>query len=220
MNSEEMLTTIKSKGYWRVVIRPTRFKADLIPNLSDVRQLVQSCVVSWRGWPYPYQRPDEARNVSDWVECSVDWQEFIEYWRFYRSGQFVHLFAVYEEHGNAGYLDFVSTIYTVTEIFEFAARLARKEVLQPSAFVSISLHNVAGHQLVSFGFNRLHSAEFVVKHDQPIVVGKEFSLQDLVSRTDELALDAIVEIFEQFNWNNPPRHIFAEDQKRLRERRL
>lgn len=221
MSSEQILTKIRAKGYWRVVIRPTVFEARGIPNLSDVRELVQSCAVSLRGWPYPYWRDSEAQNVSDWVECSVNWREFTEYCRFYQSGQFVHLFAVYEEHERAGYLDFVSTIYTVTEIFEFAARLAGKEVLQPSAYISIELHNMADHQLFSYDRGRhVGDYKFIRQSDLPIVIKEEFSQQDVVSRTDELALDAVVKIFEQFNWNDPPRQVFAEDQKRLRERRF
>jgi len=235
MNLEERLKKIRSKGYWRVVIRPTVFEKHRIATLSQARELVRSSVVYLRGWDYPHWGEDELRNVGEWVESGVDWNSFIEYWRFYRSGQFVHFFAAREDHidverqlpisypprpKRAGYLSTIGTVFTVTEIFEFAARLAAKDVLRPAAVVSIQLHNMADHQLATFDASRLLFGDYTCTATEPIVFENEFSQDELISRTDELALDAVVEIFEHFNWDNPPRQTFVEDQRRLRERRL
>jgi len=51
-------------------------------------------------------------------------------------------------------------------------------------------------------------------------IEKEIPQHELVTNPDDFALNFVIEIFERFNWNNPPRQILAEDQKRLRERRL
>ena len=120
----------------------------------------------------------------------------------------------------AGYLGFVSTIFQITEIFEFAARLSSKGVLGPNTFISIGLHNVKDHQLTSFSINRMLGDNFVNTSDNPIIIDREIPEQDLVSEPDEFALDFVIEIFERFQWNNPPRQVFGEDQKKLRERRL
>ena len=235
MSEEEVINKVKSKGYWRVEIRPTIFEKLRIQTFSQAQELVQSCVVLWRGWDYPHWNANTVRNMSDWVESSEDWGYYIEYWRFYRSGQFVHLFAAHEDHMDVesilprsypprpardGYVGFVSTTYKVTEIFEFAARLANKDILRPSGFISIGLHNMKGHELTSLNSSRLLDENFVYTADEPIIIEKEIPQQELVAAPDNFALDFIIEIFERFNWNNPSRQMLAEDQKRLRERRL
>lgn len=233
MSTEQLLNKIKSKGYWRVEIRPTKFEKLRIPTFGEVQQLVRSCIVSWRGWDYPHWNQDTVRNIDEYVESWEDWERELEYWRFYRSGKFIHLIglqdytdmdkALPKHHPprpkRAGYLNFVSAIYQVTEIFEFAARLANKDILRPSASISIGLYNIKDHELASFGSGRLHG-NYVYTASDPIVIEKEIPQLELVSTPDEFALDFVVDIFERFQWNNPPRQVLSEDQKRLRERRL
>lgn len=235
MNTQELIDKIKSKGYWRVEIHPTIFNKLRVPTLGEAQKLVQSCIVSLRGWDYPHWNANTVRNMSDWVESWEDWQYYIEYWRFYQSGQFVHLFALHEDYMNmeevlptrypprpkrAGYLGFVSTTYQVTEIFEFAARLANKGMLNPKASISISLHNIRDHQLATWSGSRHLPDNYVYPADTPIVIEREIPEQELVAKPDEFALDYVINIFERFQWNNPPRQVFSEDQKKLRERRL
>lgn len=235
MSTQELIKKIQSKGYWRVEIRPTIFNKLHVPTLGEAQKIVKSCIVSLRGWDYPHWNQNTIQNMQDWVESWVDWDHFIEYWRFYQSGQFIHLFAIHEDHMNmeeilpisyplktkhAGYLGFVSALYQVTEIFEFAARLSNKGIFSPKAFISISLHNIKDHQLVTYGGSRFLRNDYVHSTDTPILIEQEISDQDLVSKSDEFALDYIVNIFERFQWNNPPRQAFSEDQKKLREHRL
>lgn len=234
MSTQELIDKIKSKGYWRIEIRPTKFEKLRIQTLGEAQKLVQSCVVSLRGWDYPHWNQETVQNMEDWVESWVDWQEFIEYWRFYRSGQFIHLFGLHEDYMDiekvlptrspprtkrTGYLSFVSTTYQVTEIFEFAARLANKDILRPSAFISVGLYNMKDHELASFSSRRMLHDGYVYPASSPIVIEKEIPQQELVSRPDEFALGFVVDIFERFQLNNPPRQVLSEEQKRLRERR-
>ena len=235
MNLRDLTERIKLKGYWRVLIRPTSFEKLRIPTFSKLQELIQVCNVHWGGWDYPYLEPHVVQNKEDWIESSVDWESHIEYWKLYRSGQFIHLFALHEDHMDIekllpvtypsrpkrdGYVGFVSATHTVTEILEFAARMANKDILRPAAFVSIELHNMGNHQLATFGGRRCLPDDYVYTTNDPIVIEKEIPQQELISKPDEFALDLIVEIFERFSWNNPPRQILREDQKRLRERRF
>jgi len=235
MNTPELIERIKAKGYWRVEIRPTIFERLRVPALGEVQKLVQSCIVSLRGWDYPYWNQDTVQNMEDWVESWVDWKYYIEYWRFYQSGQFIHLFALHEDYMNmeevlptrypprpkrAGYLGCVSAICQVTEIFEFAARLVNKGMLSPKAFVSVGLHNIKDHQLATFDASRFLGDNYVYSADAPIIIEREIPEQELVAKPDEFALDYVINIFERFQWSNPLRQVLSEDQKRLRERRL
>lgn len=218
-----------------VEIRPTRFDKLRIPTFSKAQEIVQSCIVTLRGWDYPHWNPNNVQNMEDWIEASEDWGEYIEYWRFYRSGKFIHVFALHEDYidmekalpirypqrpKRAGYLGFISATYQVTEVFEFAARLANKGALDPKAFVSIGLHSVKDHQLIAFDTSRFLGDDYVYTSDGPIVIEKEIPEQDLIAKPDEFALDYIVEIFERFQWNNPPRQVLSEDQKKLRTFKL
>jgi len=235
MNTEQLLDKIKSKGYWRVEIRPTKFEKLRIPTLGEVQELVRSCIVSLRGWDYPHWNQNTVQNVNDWVESWENWERHLELWRFYQSGKFIHLMALHEDHidvesvlpiqyppriKRAGYVSFVSTTYKVTEIFEFAARLANKDILRPSAFISVGLYNMKDHELTTFSANRILDDGYVYNADDPIVIEKEIPQQELISRPDERALDFVVDIFERFQWNNPSRQVLSEDQKNLRERRF
>jgi len=235
MNTQEIINKVESKGYSRVEMRPTKFDRLRISTLGEVQKLIKSCIVSLRGWDYPHWNQDVVQNIGDWVESWVDWRYFIEYWRFYQSGQFIHYFALHEDHMNmeevlpicypprpkrVGYLGFLSATYQVTEIFEFAARLANKGMLSPRAFISISLNNIRDHQLVTWSGSRHLPDNYVYSANTPIVIEREISEQELVSKSDEFALDYVINIFERFQWNNPPRQVLGEDQKRLRGHKL
>ncbi len=191
--------------------------------------------MAFRGWDYPYWDENELKNVGEWVECSIDWNEIKELSRFYRSGQFLHLFAVHEDHmppdrflpqqypprpNRSGYLGMIGATYTLTEIFEFASRLALKGILEPVAEISVRLYNMNDHQLFTHSVSRFLRDIYVRTSDEPIVVETSVTTTELVKRKDELALDATLEILERFQLVGPSREILAEDQRKLRERRL
>ena len=236
MSTEQLLEKIKSKGYWRVNIRPTEYRERRLERLSDVHAIVKACQVSFRGWDYPSWEERDLRNEGEFVEGLVDWPpRHFEYVRFYRTGQFLHLLSGWEAFisheelfrnhyprptHRAGYLSVVGVVYLATEVFEFAARLASKGLLRPKAFVSVQLHNMNDHQLETFGASRILFNEYVRTSDNPVVFEREATEDELISSGDQLALDLAVEIFENFNWNDPPRQVFAEDQRKLRERRF
>ena len=104
-----------------------------------------------RGWPYPHANEDRIKNGDDWIECECNSHEIREYWRFYQSGQFVHYFSVLEDYVPeaakiaqalgwrpsekvSGYLEILSTLFRVTEIYEFASRLTQNKVMSPGIY--------------------------------------------------------------------------------------
>jgi len=231
---EERLKKIQSKGYWRVNIRPTRFEQARIPTLAKCREIVRNSVVQLRGWDYPHLDPKETTNGEDWVESGCDFQGLIEYWRFYQSGQFVHHFAHREDYeldsktlqrlsvstpSSRRYLSILSSLYRVTEIFEFAARLASKDVLSPAAEISIKLTGTEGRQLFFWEPGRDLRRAYICRIRE-IPWSKTFPVHDLLAQANEFALDTTVAIFERFNWMEVPRGMFSEEQKKFLERRL
>jgi hypothetical protein len=154
-NSENIKNKIKSKGYWRVIIRPSKeFYCANRFSIEFLVKIIENSYVRLRGWPYPYFNKndieisgmDRIRLSCDVGDKSGNWK-FIEYWEFTTSGQFSHIFAINEDYiitlpkaseikSSFGlkedessrinkFLGVISTVYKVTEIFKFAANLVQ-----------------------------------------------------------------------------------------------
>ena len=92
---QTVLDKIRTRGYWRVVIRPATFEENHITNYAELFPIVERKSVRLRGWDYPhvdYQSP--PLRGAKWVGQEYECQDEIEVWRFYMSGQFIHFFAI------------------------------------------------------------------------------------------------------------------------------
>ena len=93
----ELADTIKSRGFWRVTVRPSRFDPNHIDDYNRLFAVVRDSAVELRGWDCPHidtQNPPRRENV--WVGQETGWEHYRELWRLYRSGQFLFL-GGYEE---------------------------------------------------------------------------------------------------------------------------
>ncbi len=234
MNGEKLLETIRSLSHWRVVIRPTIFNDRHLPTLADCWQTVEAAQVRLRLWNFPEIESDFSQNRSSWIESGSDLPSTKEYWRLYQSGQLLYYGAFFENfeeiqwrssaYGSSGhpskYLDILSTVYHLTEMLEFASRLAERDVLSPGVFISISLTDTNDREAVYW--KRKHPL-FLGRHicrDPSVVWERTLSQDAIVSDAKSLGLEAAVHIFERFNWTNPPVDLFAEEQNKLLERRI
>lgn len=234
-NSEpvKIVEKIKSRGYWQVVIRPLQYEKEKISDLSQCLQLVKDSKVKLRGWDYPHiSNREPPYNGIDYVEGTVDWDIHKEFWRMFQSGQFVHLFGCWEDWFDEevpfiGYSKFhhlkprtvlgvIMTLYTVTEIYEFAARLAQKNLFENSVFLSINLKGMKNRKLTCFDVGRRFFVDYV-SHIEDIGREKEVPIETLLGKGHEIALDETIEIFKRFNWASPSRDILKEDQTKFLE---
>ncbi len=235
-----VIDKIKSRGYWRVIIRPTKFHHYLIPSLDKCHQLIEESKVYLRGWDYPHL-PDRGQglvNGIDWLEASTDsmvWIPMLEYWRFYQSGQFAHLFHCEEDWINRDQLQIqnwrnlplpekvltiLGTVYRVTEIYEFAARLAAKDLFSSDLSITVELHGMKGRGLVVTGHMHAPLLTNYICGVDDLPYSKTVSLEALLAQASELALENVVWFFERFNWQNIPVDGIRNDQRNLLERRL
>lgn len=238
-DTQAILDKIHKHGYWRVVIRPTQFEPARVPRLKQCEEFVTSSAVRLRGWDYPHATRVEVARGGDWVESMYDgtsnWRPFIEYWRFFQSGQFVHHFACHEDNQDLSpyvfpsearqairqgqpCLSIIGSLFTLTEIFEFAARMAQRGVLVPSAEISITLFGMKG-RIPVFVEPRIpplvsRSSIDTIEYPSQIV-----SMPELLARAPELALDAAEWILERFNLTLS-RDLLSQDQQRLLQRNL
>lgn len=236
--AESLRTKIKEAPHWRVTIRPGTHAEERIRTLGECWRLVETSRVSLRGWDYPHLNYEHRQNGNDWVASWAEYRSHREYWRFYQSGQFLHLFSFNEDHyrekaetkarpdvpalsnySPSGYLDAISALWTVTEIFEFAARLAQKADF--GDVVSIAIHMVDAKDRVLYVSDpaRDFSRPYVATES---TVGREWTVntRELLGGASDLSLNATEWFFERFQWTDLPRQVLANEQRRLLERRF
>ncbi len=147
---------IKSRGYWRVVIRPVSFNGQRVQDLSALFPMVQGASVQLRGWDFPHvSRKDDPVVGLNWVSQDTRWEHNLEAWRIYQSGQFAHIAAFWDDwrdHSKwwapeegwkpSQRLGIGDTLFRFTEIFEFAARLSSTEAGDDAMHISVTLFNL------------------------------------------------------------------------------
>lgn len=233
VDEDQLLALIRETGWWRVVIHPTVFERRRIDSLTECWRIVEQSRVGQRGWDYPYVDRADQIFKEDWVQCGVAFGNFIELWRFFQSGQFVHQFAVTEDredsefmNGNRGpsaiaagsrTLSFLNVLYTATEILEFARQLAHRAVLTPAAKIRIELNGMKGRKLTSPQYRRLAGNH--TSQSDTICWEHTDQTAALIATAPRIALDATTHILERFTWENVPRQVLEEEQRRFYEKR-
>ncbi|MGO9917501.1 MAG: hypothetical protein ACLQIB_22715, partial [Isosphaeraceae bacterium] len=167
--------------------------------------------VRLRGWGYPHvNHRNRPLTGTDWVGQETDWDYFIELWRLYLSGQFIHFFAITgdwrdqsrnwpAENGWASGrdLNYIDTVYEFVEIFEFAARLALSSAGATSMCVEIELHGLRGRELVSTDAMVPLSGGYVTQMPDWNYAWAG-SQTDLIARPRQLAAEATRDLFAPF----------------------
>lgn len=221
-----LLDKIREFGHWRVNIRPVRELPQPL-LFGRCRELVQKSVVSIRGWDFPhvnYRKDDEGgyENFSNYVENWTDWWGFFEFWRMYKSSQFLSYIALREdtrldEHGNpqGPILNTVGTIYSIVEFVEFARRLHSHGLYEFGAVVSIELRNTSGRVLTA-GQNRV---PFHSRHStsaEILKLDRRLSAQQLAEDHLGVAAELSLELFDYFGWNPAKSQIELEIERYFR----
>jgi hypothetical protein len=228
-----LLEKIKSRGYWRINFQPNTF-GDRRISLAECKDAVERNAVLLRGWDYPHvsKKNDEhgaQLPAGEYQENWVHWWNHIEFWRMYRSKQFLHYRAIhddwFEQSEWAGEhekqikpgtsLGVVGTIYLVTEIFEFLSRLTRAGFYSDRISIDISIENTVGRELRVDSPARM---PFLSPHKtgaESIKLHHDAEVDDLKVKSSDLALTTILEIFDQFGWSNPPVSNIKLDQQNL-----
>ncbi len=241
----ELIDKIKQNGYWKIVIRPAEFIENRISSREECKRLIEENQIRLRGWYYPHIDGNKGIVFSgnDNVSSSCNWEEggTFEYWKFYQNGQFIHYLGMIEDYrlsdkdkratadsvrltnvDSPTFLSIINVLYLVTEAFYFAAKLAKKDMLGEDAQIEIELGNVYKRTLFFWGEVRLLFNPYTCEFDsgENIVKKVQVSKTGLVENHAALALDTTIDILKDFGWYDVNKSIFAEDQKKLLERRL
>ena len=120
---------------------------------------------------------------------------------------------------SSGYVDILITIYRMTEIYEFAMRLVQKRVYDNGISISITLSGIKNYKLCFCDSSRLLFRPYISSINE-IHLDSKLSTEELLAKGHDIALEKAIQVFESFNWLEPPHNIFVEDQKKLLERRI
>ena len=206
------LNKIRSRGYWRVVIRPTAFQEHHLPRYDDLFRIVERNSVQLRGWDYPHIDRSGARlHGSDWVGQESEWEDKIEVFRIYQSGLFTHFFAIAGDWRNQSKvwrpaepgwawgreIYYLNTIYSFVEIFKFAARLALSPAGASHMIVEIDMEKLAGRRVTTRDSDIAMFAEY--RTEAPKWNYRWEGIQtDLIATPRELAAKASQHFFARF----------------------
>lgn len=221
---------IRVGPHWRVLIRPVEYREDRI-GYSDLAG-IEECVVSLRGWPYPFVRSDRVTRLQRAVECELDSLDHRETWRFQQSGQFVHFFGIREDGWSAEpfakstfgdaqsgeALSIDSTIFSFTEIFLFAARLSERFKLGPQVRIELELTGLKGRQLRRFSKDYAPFTFPPTASVNNYLVEAELSTSDLLTSAEALARRELHELWARFGWKQSDEQM-RDTQRRLIEQR-
>jgi hypothetical protein len=184
--------------------------------------------VDVRGWDFPHIETGEATNRGlNWVGAQVDWDHYLEVWRFYKSGQFVHIGAINSDwrprpqYAPAYYRDDTLALWTgytiskFTEIFELAARLAFSPAGDRQMHIGVRIAGLRDRVLYiedprRSGLDRAYAAA-IDEFPYVVPVGRD----ELVANRREMAITATTRVFEIFGWD-PIVQFLRDQQAQLR----
>lgn len=206
----DMIKEIKERGYWEFIIRPVEFEETRIPILH-LQNILMRTAVSLRGWDFPHlsnQSPPQI--MKDYVQQTTDFHHFRECWMFFQSGQFYYIrgfsedwrdrSSLYPAHDGwqpNSRLGLFQAVATMTEFFEFAARLAMTKAGGPQLKLSWNAGHLNGRSLFADS-----SKTFLFRGRTAALedFGNEriYSREDLASNARVIARQESASLFERF----------------------
>jgi hypothetical protein len=233
MTPTQLPVPVTNHPHWRVNFRPLHFEQEAL-SLRECISVVERAQVHLRGWDYPHinRKESDKEIASNYIAQWSNFMHHIEYWRFYQSTQFIHLFVIEEavnpdwdaqlrshavseirdtnsKDRTPAFLSIDNFLYTVTEIFEFAARLTSGGLYQGGLSVSIQLNGIAGFGL-SFSSDRIMFNRYRATSNS-LMKTWEFTPNKIIADAPSATLAAVIWFFERFGWLKPPIETFRKD---------
>jgi hypothetical protein len=217
-DDETIRQSILTRGHWQIQIKPVEYRKARIDDLGVLAAVVPQHNVALRGWDYPHidTKAPIARGL-DWTGQDTEWEHHLDSWRIYRNGLFVSMNGLREDwRDRSNWLDppaegwtpgallgVGDTIFTLTEVYEFASRLATSPVGAQTVAVAATLVRTKGRVLYVDSPRRRP-----LDHEYQAVVG-EIPLMTTVERTRlvaeawDIAAIQSRNLFQVFGWDCP-----------------
>lgn len=227
--SDEVLEKIKSRGYWQIVIRPTLFSKERL-SLPETERQLRACQVSFRGASFPLIKQGAVQIGIDYIEHSFSSPGFAfhEAWRFYQSGQLLLYRSLSEDWAKeAGHdpgfekgtvLAILSTLYFVSEVFEFSSRLAQQGILAPEGFIQVNLVGIKERRLIFWGGDRALFDTYTCNIGE---LPRSWTLtgEQIAAEGRDLAFDHFLWIMQRFGYDAKS-EVYKPDQEKFFRRQI
>ena len=226
----KLLEKIRSRGYWEVIVRPSTFLQTKLSDINSLLPILEKSRVSLRGWDFPHLDQHQQTQIDlDWIGQEVEWEHHLSVWRFYQSGLFVHISAMPIDWRDQSHwwpadanwrpgmlLGAGDTLFTFTEIFEFAARLSLTEAGDDSMHVEIKAGNIKNRTLYmddprKWGFSHSYTASLV-----EFPIAQDLIRAELVAKPADYAVEVANQLFKRFGWQTTIEILKSFQQDALR----
>jgi hypothetical protein len=237
----EVSDRLNDQASFVLAIVPQKYDATLV-DVNRYERIIGSSQVRARGWSFPYYKSAALEIGPGESYCSQETlaltsANHIEQWRLYRSGQFLFRMKLWEagddevqermrktmRHSDLsdkqlaatpGFISFVALIYSVSEAYVFAARLAQAIPYDVSIDVRVGLRNVRNWALASNDQSvDLYNA-YVARNDRP-QYSSVLALDALIGAPLDHATTAIQSLFRQFGWPDASPDVIANWQRNI-----
>ena len=234
LDIKALLPIIESKPHWRINFCPAQYRKRIdVPGKAF--DLIRKTSINWEHRYYPHlsNQPDNQIRESEYVASGYS-SVMIDCWLLYFSGQFLHLFQVVENadastkekmkqwalnqwsgdpNAIPGFIHITELLHICAKVLEFAARLTEAGLYNDKTTISIQLNKVKGFVLIEIPGLNLRD-DYLATSDK---INWEWSgnPQEILAKTDELALKAACYLLEQFRWDNLPVDAFRNLQAKI-----
>lgn len=227
-----LLEKIRSKGYWQIIFQP--LQPQPVELLQTWLTAIEKSQVK-KEWYFPYIpfRDDALQgriNGGNYCGSFSDLGCRKEYWRAYKSGQFVTFNGLPEDWYNEDQFFhelaktilpekfvalFTSIIHPLTQAAEFAGRLGSHGLFKDGIRMKMTLHHIRNRKLYTDsdqGRSLLHAK---TTHANQLEVEGQFAIDEVIQRGAELSNKFIIQVLEGFGHYPHPETIMASQKKFL-----
>lgn len=190
------------------------YEEERVGEFAELESILRRSAVRLRGWDYPHlsNRVEITRRGS-YIEQGTDWEHYVEYWRFYKSGQFAFWQGIRDDWRDQSslwpapsgqedpVLGVIDAVHTMRELFHLASHLALSPAGAEETNVSAKLVKAQGRRL---HVDQRSRAGFSAPRRclvEPLEFAGQFDQQTLVGSPDELAIKWGRELFASFHWD-------------------
>lgn len=231
--SESIISEIKERPHWLIIIRPTKFNETLIESLEECTRIIDKSKIVRNFRHFPFYDIENTVYQNDSVSSFSKGEINTEYWKFFQSGQFYYLSKFgeddYPKAGErafiyyfgettdrstiSGFNDYLTLLYKLTDVMEFACELAMGDLLFPSVSLTIKMNGVKDRILLPIDDKR---RSYIKQHKSSSnTLGKEWFIETkkLISNHQELAVEYTQYFYERFGWLNISSEFLKDEQK-------
>lgn len=205
-----LLETIRSRGYWRTLIRPRPLK-QRVSDIDELLPILRSSAVEFKDiWPFPVILPEQVTKDVDFIEQCIDANHHLELLRFYQSGQFLHYSAFGEDwrdrsewwprdakwkHGDR--IGIGATILQFTQALEFAGKLASTNAGGEVMAIAIEMHGIGGRHFYVDSQTRFDATYDRRPKLDSFPFAQEVGRAELMANPRKYALEGLVQLFKR-----------------------